>query len=88
MTYYESAKGLTITKDRALLELKKHCIDDIQGFLDDCRTMYKSFYSSCKTITGTMWYPRREYNYDGTPLTESQIATRDWAIARDAKRAA
>ena len=36
MTYYESAKGLTITKDRALLELKKHCIDDIQGFLDDC----------------------------------------------------
>lgn len=52
------------------------------------RAMYKSFYSSCKTITQTMWYPRREFNYDGTPLTESQIETRDWAIARDAKRAA
>lgn len=42
MTYSESAhnlpliKGLTITKERALLELKKHCIDDIQSFLDEC----------------------------------------------------
>jgi len=36
MTYSESAQGLTITKERALLELKKHCIDDIQCFLDEC----------------------------------------------------
>jgi len=36
MTYLESAEGLTITKERALLELKKHCIDDIQYFLEEC----------------------------------------------------
>lgn len=51
------------------------------------KQMYKCFYSSCKTVTQTSWYPRREYNYDGTPLTESQEATRAWAMARDAKRA-
>ena len=52
------------------------------------RAMYKSFYSSCKSVTKTNWYALREFNYDGTPLTESQIATRDWAAARIAARAA
>ena len=52
------------------------------------KRMYNSFYSSYKTVTQTCWYARRKYNYDGKPLTDSQIRTRDWANARDAKRAA
>ena len=38
MTYYESAKGLHISKRRALLELKKHGIEsqfDIDEFYED-----------------------------------------------------
>jgi hypothetical protein len=38
MTYYESAKGLHISKQRALLELKKHGIEsqfDIDEFFED-----------------------------------------------------
>ena len=38
MNYYESAKGIYISKARALLELKKHGIEscfDIDEFLQD-----------------------------------------------------
>ena len=38
MTYYESAKGLYISKKRALLELKNHGIKsqfDIDEFIED-----------------------------------------------------
>jgi len=50
--------------------------------------MYEQFYPSCKTITQTSWYKTRKFNHDGTALTEGQINVRDWAIARDAERAA
>lgn len=32
MTYSESAKGITITRDRALAELRKHSITDASEF--------------------------------------------------------
>ena len=50
--------------------------------------MYKAFREKRMLLTETLWYKKRICNYDGTPLTEDQIKTRDWAIARDAKRAA
>ena len=33
--YYESAEGLTITRERALLELARHNCEDIEQFFDD-----------------------------------------------------
>ena len=35
MTYSESAKGLQITKQRAIQELKAHGVIDVQEFFDD-----------------------------------------------------
>lgn len=35
MTYYESAKGLNITKERAEIECKKHGVS-FQEFIDEC----------------------------------------------------
>jgi hypothetical protein len=35
MSYYESAEGITITKQRAIKELRKHGVVDIQEFFDD-----------------------------------------------------
>lgn len=37
MTYYESAEGMTISRERALRELEKHYIDaeGIQAFFSD-----------------------------------------------------
>ena len=35
MTYYESAEDQTISRDRALEELKKHGICDFEGFFSD-----------------------------------------------------
>ena len=35
MDYYESAKGITISKKRALLELRRHSIFDYKEFFDD-----------------------------------------------------
>ena len=35
MDYYESAEGLTITRERALLELARHHCEDIEQFFDD-----------------------------------------------------
>ena len=35
MDYYESAEGLTITRERALLELEMHHCEDIEQFFDD-----------------------------------------------------
>lgn len=34
-TYYDSAEFKTITKARAIQELKKHGVIDLQEFLDD-----------------------------------------------------
>ena len=34
-TYYESAKGVTITKQRAMRELSDHGEDQIQEFLNE-----------------------------------------------------
>lgn len=44
MTYYESAKGVTVTKARAIVELKRHGVVDIQEFFDDMgdRETYKA----------------------------------------------
>jgi hypothetical protein len=39
MTYYESAKGITITHDRALKELREHgMLNDygLEGFYEEC----------------------------------------------------
>ena len=46
MTYYESAKGLHISKKRALLELKKHGIESCFGqyTLDLCTCPRGQFY--------------------------------------------
>ena len=33
--YYESAEDLTITRERALLELAKHNCEDIEQFFED-----------------------------------------------------
>ncbi len=35
MDYYESAEDLTITRERALLELARHGCEDIEQFFDD-----------------------------------------------------
>ena len=35
MNYYESAEGITITKERALKELSNHGVCDIAEFFDD-----------------------------------------------------
>lgn len=35
MTYSESAQGVTITKQRAIQELKAHGVVDIQEFFND-----------------------------------------------------
>ena len=35
MDYYESAEDLTITRERALLELARHNCQDIEQFFDD-----------------------------------------------------
>ena len=35
MTYSESAEGVTITKARAIQELKKHGVLNVQEFFDD-----------------------------------------------------
>ena len=35
MDYYESAENLTITRERALLELARHGCEDIEQFFDD-----------------------------------------------------
>lgn len=34
-TYYDSAEGFIITKERAIQELRKHAIDDPKEFFDD-----------------------------------------------------
>ena len=44
MTYYESAEFKTITKARAIQELKNHGVIDIQEFFDDMGE--KDFYSA------------------------------------------
>lgn len=33
--YYESSKGVTITRSRAIKELKNHCVDDYDSFFND-----------------------------------------------------
>jgi hypothetical protein len=33
--YYESAEGFTITRNRALKELRDHCCEDIEQFFRD-----------------------------------------------------
>ena len=35
MDYYESAKDIIITRERALLELARHYCEDIERFFDD-----------------------------------------------------
>ena len=35
MTYYESSRGIIITKARAIKELEDHCIDDIDSFFNE-----------------------------------------------------
>ena len=35
MTYYESSRGITISKDRAIKELEDHYIDDIDSFFNE-----------------------------------------------------
>jgi hypothetical protein len=36
MTYYESAKGITVTRERAIKEIKEHgLLDSINDFYDD-----------------------------------------------------
>ncbi|MBD36245.1 MAG: hypothetical protein CL512_05700 [Actinobacteria bacterium] len=35
MDYYESAKDTIITRERALLELARHCCEDIEQFFED-----------------------------------------------------
>jgi hypothetical protein len=35
MDYYESAEDLTITRERALLELARHSCEDLEQFFDD-----------------------------------------------------
>lgn len=34
-TYYQSAEGMEITRERAILELKKHKITDLTDFFND-----------------------------------------------------
>lgn len=38
MTYHESAKGKTITRRRALQELRNHGVDDAEEFFNDLGT--------------------------------------------------
>lgn len=50
MTYYESAKGVVISKARAIQEIYKHGIDDegVQDFLADCGD--KEAYSAIEVL--------------------------------------
>lgn len=36
MTYYESAEGTVITRQRAITELARHAIDDPSEFFAEC----------------------------------------------------
>lgn len=48
MTYYESAKGQTITKERAIQELKKHGITETDEFFHEMGV--KDKYSARKVL--------------------------------------
>ena len=78
------AKRDKLLNDRSAMQYTI-CIT-AQSLLGD--KMYKTFMAKRMLITDTRWYKIRKFNYDGTPLTEDQIKTRDWAVARDAERAA
>tara|TARA_R110000787_G_scaffold8814_3_gene30257 strand:- start:438 stop:773 length:336 start_codon:yes stop_codon:yes gene_type:complete len=39
------------------------------------------------SIIETDWWKNRKFNYDGEPLTDGEIKTRDWAKSRKAKAA-
>tara|TARA_R110002096_G_scaffold363595_1_gene556733 strand:- start:284 stop:619 length:336 start_codon:yes stop_codon:yes gene_type:complete len=80
----DMAKRDKLLNDRSAMQYTI-CVT-AQSLLGD--KMYKAFKSECISITETRWYKIRKFNYDGTPLNEGQIKTRDWVIARDAKRAA
>ena len=80
----DMAKRDKLLNDRSAMQYTI-CVT-AQSLLGD--KMYKAFRAKRMLITDTRWYKIRKFNYDGTPLTEDQIKTRDWAVARDAKRAA
>ena len=47
-TYYESAEGITITRARALLELKRHYIEDLTAF--DEEVGVRDYYSAQEVL--------------------------------------
>jgi len=78
------AKREKASNDRSAMQYA--ILETAQLLLSD--KMYKEFRKKRLLITDTIWFKKRICTYDGTPLNEHQIKTRDWAIARDAKRAA
>jgi hypothetical protein len=51
--YYQSAIGITITRKRALLELRRHSIFDYKEFFKDLGD--RDFYSA-RTVLGWLGY--------------------------------
>ena len=47
-TYYESAEGITISRARALLELKRHYIEDTTAF--DEEVGVREYYSAQEVL--------------------------------------
>ena len=47
-TYYESAEGITITRARALLELKRHYVEDLTAF--DEEVGVRDYYSAQEVL--------------------------------------
>lgn len=51
--YYESAKGITISKKRALLELRRHSIFDYTEFFEELGV--REYYSA-RAVLGWLGY--------------------------------
>ena len=47
-SYYESAEGITITRARALLELKRHYVEDLTAF--DEEVGVRDYYSAQEVL--------------------------------------
>ena len=68
MAKREKASNDRSAMQYAILETAKLLLSD---------KMYKEFRKKRLLLTDTVWYKKRICNYDGTPLTDSQIKTRD-----------
>ena len=65
-------KEMTV-RDNAILLVGKKIWNDLEG--------------ERMSIIETDWWKNRKFNYEGEPLTDGEIKTRDWAKSRKARAA-